>query len=220
MYTQAQKENFNRLRKTGLSLNELHIKLNIAKSTCSLWNKGLVLPKSAQDTLAAKAALARAKGRTVRVENLRAKYDKITADVKKRLQRYKITPETARLLCAVMYWGEGSKTKSSLTFTNSDPKQISAFLKLFRFAFQPDEKKFSIILHVHPYHDIPLQVSFWSGITGVPIEKIFIHRKQNSGKNIRVGYPGCVALNYNDVLKYKEIMAYFRNFELLYGGFV
>lgn len=62
------------------------------------------------------------------------------------------SPEIQKLLCAVLFWAEGSKN-GTIKFTNSDPKMISVFLKLFRATFEIDEKKLRAIVHIHEYHN-------------------------------------------------------------------
>lgn len=208
------------LRKRGFSHGEIHKKLGVSKSTSSLWSQGLRVPIKSKNVLAQKAAAGRKKGRDVRQANITSKYESIRQSVFKDLNGFKLNKTTAKLLCAMLYWGEGSKASGRVVFTNSDPNMVKTFLVLFRYAFKPIEKKFTAVLHLHPYHNESVQKRFWSRICALPQNKISIFHKKSYGNLIRPNYPGCIAINYGDMEKLKELMYYYERATFLIGGFV
>ena len=208
-----------KLRKNGLSYGDIRQKLGISKSTASLWTRNVKIPLKSQNILAIKTAAARKKGRDAHLSNLKLKYEQIRQSVIKDLARLCINKSLAKLLCATLYWGEGSKTSGQVVFTNSDPEMIKIFLKFFRYAFQPNADKLKATLHLHPHHNEIEQKKFWTEITGIASEKISIYHKTAYGHVIRKDYPGCIAITYGNMEILHELMYYYRHIDTL-GGFV
>ncbi len=118
-------------------------------------------------------------------------------------------------LCAsILFWCEGSKRHlSSIGFTNSDPQMIKMFLHAIRKAFELDEKKFRIVLHLHDYHEDEKQKEFWSMITDIPLTQFTkSYRKPNTQIRKRDGYQGCVSLKYFDARLAKKLDAVYHAF--------
>jgi transposase-like protein len=205
------------LRKQGYSYNEICQELSIAKSTCSVWLRGIKLNKKAiyrlvdrQDEGRAKAAMTLRQYREERDNYIRQK-------VQGSLKNFNFTSQVGQLLCAALYWGEGAKQGTALNFTNSDPKMVRVYMTLLRSFFRLDNNKFRALLHLHQYHHVREQRKFWAEITEIPVRKISIYRKPNSGKNIRAGYPGCISIRYYDVRLVKEMEFLYSSLITKYG---
>ena len=82
---------------------------------------------------------------------------------------------------------------------------VRTYMRLLTANFNVNKEKFYAFLHLHGYHNERTQKQFWSKVTGIPTERIKIYNKPNTGKNVREGYPGCIAVRYGDVLVAKEI---------------
>lgn len=202
-----------RLRKQGYSYSEISKKLGVSQSTCSLWLRDVRLSQKARDRIKRirreaylKAANTLAKQRTDRDALILQNAEEILSGVR-------IDKGVGKLLCAVLYWAEGEKRTSALSFTNSDPRMVKTYLTLLRKFFDVDPSRFRALLHLHEYHDKVLQKRYWSTVTGIPEDRISIYKKPNSEKNIREGYPGCISVRYNDVRLAKEV-------EFLYNSLV
>lgn len=206
------------LRKRGLSYNEICEKLNIAKSTCSVWLRGIRLDPIAVNRLSNRKDKGRQKA-NLTLRQYREERDRyIRESVLKICEEVQYTAQIEKILCAILYWAEGGKRESRLSFTNSDPVMIQVFLNLLRKSFNIHEEKLSATLHLHGYHDVRKQLRFWSKTTRIPRSKISIYRKPESGKNIRINYPGCIAVRYNDVRLAKEVEFLYKCFAAKYMG--
>lgn len=208
------------MRKRGYSYNEICRELKVAKSTCSIWLRNVKLDKKAihrlvdrQDEGRRKAALTLRQYGEERDKYIREK-------VTKSLETFHFSPEVGKLLCSTLYWGEGAKTGSVLTFTNSDPNMVKVYMALLRTYFSLEKEKFSALLHLHSYHEVEKQKRFWSKVTGISAARISIYRKPNSGKNIREGYPGCIAIRYYDIRLVKEMKFLYISLIDKFGGVV
>lgn len=128
---------------------------------------------------------------------------------------FTVDPVSALMLCALMYWCEGSKSKndSEFTFTNPDPVTVAGFLTLLRKALLIDESRFRVKMHLHAYHNENRQKDYWSRITGIPKNQFqSTYLKQNSGVTIKPNYQGCVHVRYHDVRVARKISAVARIF--------
>ncbi|MDO8585202.1 MAG: helix-turn-helix domain-containing protein [bacterium] len=187
------------LRRQGHSLKEIAATLNVAKSSVSLWVRDVALSSSAKKILLAKITL----GQFVAAERKKAKTraieDGYLRQAREELSATTLSPVYKKLLCALIYWCEGTKSpKTGVTFINSDPHLIKQFLSLLRTSFEIDERKFHPCLHLHSYHSKEKQLDFWSEITNINRSQfIKPYVKPNTGKRIRIGYPGCLSVKYH-----------------------
>ncbi len=201
-----------KLRKQGYSYGEIKKHLGIAKSTSSVWFRDLKLSKKASQRLKVKEFRGKIKALQTVKRKIALRDGIIEKKVLLGLRGIKNSKALLKLLCSTLYWAEGEKSGSAVSFTNSDPSMILLYLSLLRRSFKIEKKKLKAVLHLHPYHNIKKQIIFWSRLTGIPQEQIFVYNKHNSGKNIRKDYPGCIAIRYFDVKIYKEIEFYYKFF--------
>lgn len=206
------------LRKRGYSYSEIADKLEISKSTCSVWLNGIILDNRARLRLHEAGVTGRRKGTAGNVARARKQLEEIQARVRDDLKVSVKNPVQTKLACALLYWGEGNKVDKSVAFTNSDPVMVKTFVNLLRDSFPLVESKWQATLHLHEYHDVRRQKQFWSNITSIPLEKIGIYKKPNSGQNIRVGYPGCITVRYHSRAIFYELEAYYNTYGSLMGA--
>lgn len=202
------------LRKRGLSFTEIHTRLGISKSTA--WNWGLGLVKLSH---VAKSRLIKRKliGQNNSLSARRRRYAQMRLQAIKRAQQtlrgLVITSDAARLICAILYWCEGSKEKNAIRFANSDSVLVATFMYLFRKGFKPDERKIRASLHLHAYHNDRKQKLFWSRITRIPLtnfKRSYI--KFHTGKRKHLDYRGCISIRYYDTVLASEIRELYSNF--------
>lgn len=186
------------LRKKGLSFKEIGKKLKISKSTASLWLKNVELSRIAKDRIYKLGVDGRIRGNDSVKKRITNEDEKILIKVRDNLNQCVLLKNDLKLVCALLYWCEGGKTeKSQLTFINSDPKLIKYFINNFRKAFDVDEKRFRVLIHVHEYHNIEEQINFWSEITKISKSQFTKpYRKPNTGKRKRNDYRGCISIRY------------------------
>lgn len=205
MSTSPIKSQAMKLREKGYVYAQISKELGVPKSTVYSWVAHIQLSEN-QTHMLRSYQLAKRRDTITRLAEIR-KARTFEQEVELRIQARNIvddqtlTLNNKKVICAVMFWCEGGKDISSgVKFINSDPLMISSFLKLLRECFTIEESKLRALIHLHEYHDASKQLSYWSGITGIPVtqfHKPFL--KPNTGKNIHLGYPGCVSVRYGDV---------------------
>jgi len=197
-----------RLRSHGCSFREISEFLGISKSTASLWTREVRLSPKASSRLAKLQETGRKRSEKAR-EKKKLNIEKIIAQKSREtVKNVKLNIRHYKIICALIYWCEGGKNDGGrVSFSNSDPKLIKYFLRIFRKSFDLEENKFRALLHIHDYHNEKKQIQFWSKITKIPIEQFSrSFHKKNTGKNIRVGYPGCLNVRYSNSIIQKELV--------------
>jgi len=196
------------LRKQGTSVPEIANKLNVAKSSVSVWVRNIPLSPTAEKRLLKKISagqLAGGKSRHNAVIVREAEYLQLALE---KIKKINSTKEHRLSYCALIYWCEGAKSANCVDFTNSDPQLISLFLRLFRSCFIVSESKFRVSLHVHSYHNIDTQIHFWSDVTGVPKQQfIKPYQKPHTSKTMRDNYQGCVSIRYHNSEIARQLLA-------------
>jgi len=214
------KEKAFKLRVKGYSIKEIADKLDIAKSTVSLWVRDIKLNKKAQERLKKRRLLPYYKI-ALRWETKRKKeQEELNLIARNIVKEIKNDINQKRVYCSLLYWCEGAKGyNDSIRFVNSDPLLIKTFLKLLRDSFPIKESKFRVLMYLHSYHNENLQKEFWSNLTQISknqFNKTFL--KPNTKKRIRNDYPGCVAISYHDRKLARLLRAIYKSFSEKIGA--
>lgn len=158
------------LRKNGLSYSEILKKINVSKSTLSLWLRNIELSDDQQHhlyvTLRQQNAYKLARGRREAKIKLSKKIIKeATAEF------IKVKNDAEFVSGLMLYWAEGDKAETTemVKFTNSDPAMIKFMMGWFRKICTVPENKFRIALHIHSLHCRKDLEVYWSKTTSVPL---------------------------------------------------
>ena len=201
------------LRKLGHSVKELHEAIGVSKSTISRWIQAVQLSPNAQKRLNDRSTKARIKAeltirRITQQKNLIANDFSLSV-----LDSSKIDKNIQRIICSMVYFCEGAKAINNVGFTNSDPFLVRSFMFLFRNAFDVDESKFRIVMHLHDYHNEEQQKIFWSGITSIPHDQFHkTYMKESDHRYKKDGYQGCIKIYYYDVSVSRKLRFIAKNF--------
>ncbi len=194
------------LRKTGYSLKEISKKLKVSKSVVSVWSRNIELSDSAKRRLLTvikkgQYVAAEKKKAQTRVKNLL-----LQEDIKKILQKT-LHRDFLKIICALIYWCEGSKDHGALMFTNSDANLTRMFIDLLERCFYIRRNKIVVLLHLHDYHNIKKQREFWAKKLDIGLKqfnKPYI--KPSMHRRIREHYQGCASVRYYDTIIAKKLL--------------
>lgn len=156
------------LRRRGLSYNEIRQHIPVAKSTLSLWLKGVRLKPEHQKRLYTKRIAILALGPQSQKERRRREVEAI---LRKAQQEIKLPPssQTYRLFGAALYWAEGSKGKM-FAITNSDPYFILFIVRWIDLVFTIPRTHLKARLNIYPQQNETKIKRFWSDLTGIPLK--------------------------------------------------
>ena len=168
-----------KLRKKGFSYSEISLKLDVSKSTVSLWLRDIELTSKQKDLIASKhRAASLVSGMVNR---------KIWEDRRKELKELYDPPlhEPEFVLGLGLYWGEGSKYNSSdVRFSNADSEMILKFIGWIEKYFKGS--KFRVrVQHHYPNKDLEIK-NWWADTLSLPKNKFdkssFVISKASKGK--------------------------------------
>jgi transposase len=191
------------LRKQGWSVNDLAIRLGVAKSTAYLWVKHIPLdPDSDRAREKQEHAAKMVAGRW---EAHRAERDRREAEVRGGMaaELGQIDGRDLLLAGALVYMCEGAKSKpwrrlDRLNFINSDPRILRLFLRFLAVQGRPaDTLRYRV--HIHETADAGAAGDWWAACLEVPRElfgrpTIKHHNPATVRANTGDDYHGCLII--------------------------
>jgi transposase len=179
-----------KLRRQGLSYNEIEEKVPVSKDTLSRWCRDVILTPSQMGRLRKKRLKGAERGRIIGAK--RQQRDRVKR-TKKLLEEGKreigLLNGRDRFIAGVsLYLGDGLKGDKCIGFSNSNSKIISFMMSWFREFCQIPEEKFRGQIWIHDNLDEPRARKYWSGVARIPIsrfQKSYIARNKIKSKKIR-----------------------------------
>lgn len=175
-----EKQSAIQLRLLGYSIKDIAEKLDVSKSSVSLWVRNVQLSdhQLAKLRIRPHTTAAIEKRRISRLNNESVKRNKIIHQAKKQIT--KISDKELHLIGVMLYWAEGGKTNRTVRFSNGDPEMIKIMMWFFRKICMVPESKFRGYIHIHYHLDYKNAEAYWSYITGIPLNQFFkTYRKPN-----------------------------------------
>lgn len=157
-----------KLRKKGLSYNEIKKSVKVAKSTLSLWLKNISLPPKYRKRLYTKQIQFLSLGARSQKER-RAKEVKIIIKNAEKEVKPILSKEVYQLMGAALYWAEGSKNKM-FAITNSDPSLILFMVWWLDKIVGISPNKLHARLNIYSQQKEKDIKKFWADLTGIKLE--------------------------------------------------
>lgn len=157
-----------KLRRKGLSYNEIRKEINVAKSSLSLWLKHIPLSRKYKERLYTKQIKILTRGPSSQKERRAREIENIINEAKNEIG-LPLSIEVLRMMGAMLYWAEGRKMKGTMELTNSDPLLILFFVKWLDKIFKISSKDLKMRLNIYPQQQERKIKRFWSDLTGVPL---------------------------------------------------
>lgn len=190
-----------KLRKKGLSYNEIKKEVKVAKSTLSLWLKTVPLTPEQRKQLYTKQISILSRGPQSQKERRKREIAKIIKEAGKEIQ-LPLSPQVYKLFGAALYWAEGSKTKG-FEITNSDPSFILFIVKWLKKVLGVPSSRLKVKLNIYPQQNDQELKQFWAQLTGIPLanfNKSFVKplNKDYKKNNLYYGTIGISVLRGTD----------------------
>jgi transcriptional regulator with XRE-family HTH domain len=164
-----------KLRKKGVSVNKIAKKLDISKSTASLWVRDIVLSVNQLEKLRKSSIkggeLGRLKGALVQKER-RLKL----IEENRRFGLQELSNLTEREFFAAgiaLYWAEGTKKGQEISFCNSDPEMMKFFIAWITMLFPVKKEEIYFRVAVNELHEKREQAirEYWSKELKIPLDQ-------------------------------------------------
>ncbi|MEJ0053458.1 MAG: hypothetical protein WDN10_01880 [bacterium] len=201
-----------KLRKRGKSLRAIEGLLDVPRSTLSGWLKNVSLSAKHKASLERKWRLALTIARTeaVRWHNTQRnkRLEEAAEAAEKTLQKIGDDSEMLELALAMLYLGEGGKTKTSLTLGNSDPLIVRFYVNALERLYGIAKSRLRAELHLRADQDENKLKRFWSKATGIPLRRFVysVKDQRTLGRATYPGYKGVCAVSGGGVAIQRKLM--------------
>jgi len=156
----AEQQQARQLRRTGLPLAEIALRVGVAKSSVSLWVRDVEFAPVRSPPRG------RRRDPNALQRRRQAEIDRLLVEGRARIGRLS---EREFLVAGVaLYAGEGTKRDGALRFANRDPRMIFFYYCWLRRFFEIDESRLRVRLYLHEGLDLAASVSYWSALTAIP----------------------------------------------------
>jgi len=160
------------LRRRGESIIVIAKKIRVAKSTVSLWCRDIELTTEQIERLRQNRIKG---GYAGRIKGARMQYQRRLEKIKKYNKEGakeigKLSDRDLLMIGVSFYWGEGSKKRRSLTFSNSDPEAIKIMLKFLKKIFKVKNNEISPYVGINKIHKNRVEEveDYWSKVAKIP----------------------------------------------------
>ena len=204
------------LRKEGKSIKEITKLLKVSKSSVSVWVRDIALSKEQLDSLYGR------RGAPNGAKVIKEKYTQIRRGYQKDgVEMAAQITQPLFVAGCMLYWAEGTKSRNSLQFVNSDPVMIQMFMQFLRIYFQVPNEKITISLryYTNDIANFEQIKAFWLNKTDLPEAQIRDCRadvqpksSQKKKKN-KLPYGVCrIGINSSEILqKIYGAISYYSN---------
>jgi hypothetical protein len=154
----AEQAEARQLRASGLTLLEIAEQLGVAKSSVSLWVRGVEFTPRL-------GLRARRREPNVLQQRTEAEIEALLAEGRARIGQ--LSEREFLVAGAALYAGEGSKRDGSVRFSNSDARLVAFFCAWLRHFFDVDESRLRVRLYLHEGLDLAAATAHWAAVTGI-----------------------------------------------------
>ena len=197
------------LRKKGLSYKEILKKIEVSKSTLSIWLREVELTTEQKNRLLGKMDKMRYELAKSKVADRKKRTEEIITTAKKEVAA--LNNDSLFFVGLALYWAEGAKNPvESVKFANSDEKMILLMMKWLRKICKIPEKKLKIHIHMHTLHCRKDIIEYWSKITQVPLRQFYkpYIKPTSLGQRKNILYNGTCSIIIHDKNLFRKIMGW------------
>jgi hypothetical protein len=193
------------LRAQAWTLQEIADELGVAKSSVSLWVRGVEF-----DATSRRSAVTHRRPRGSDHPLRRRKLAQLEQLRKEGLERIGTLSEREFLVAGLgLYAGDGGKGEMAVEFANSNPALVAFHCRWLRWFFAVEEHRLRVVVYLHQGLDIDAATAHWSDVTGVPPAQFTKPYRAVSDATIRNNKHehGCAHVRYSCSRTQRTILA-------------
>ena len=196
----VERQQARQLRRSGLPLAEIAVRVGVSKSSVSLWVRDVEFSPTERPVRGRRRdpnALQRRK---------EGEIERLLEEGRVRIGR--LTEQEFLVAGAALYAGEGTKRDGAVRFANSDPRMIVFFCCWLRQFFEIDESRLRVRLYLHEGLDLAAAIAYWSALTGIPPTQFGKPYRAVPDASIRHAkhVHGCVTVSYSCSVTHRSVM--------------
>ena len=153
-----------------MSYSQIKEILKVSKSSLNLWLKDYPLTRERINELRGNSEKRIERYRETRRKTKETRLQKYYLEQKKRI--FPLSKRDIFIAGLFLYWGEGSKAKSTEVFvSNTNPSVINFFIQWMETIFETPRRKLKFRMHFYENMDVKKETNFWTRL-----EKIILNR--------------------------------------------
>jgi hypothetical protein len=201
----VERQQARQLRRTGLPLGEIAVRLGVSKSSVSLWVRDVEFSGPV-----VRPARGRRRDPNALQRRKQGEIERLLEEGRARIGR--LSEREFLVAGAALYAGEGAKGDGRICFANSDPKMVAFFCSWLRHFYEIDESRLRLALYLHQGLDLAAAMAFWSTLTGIPQAQFTKPYRAVPDPSIRHAkhVHGCVAVGYSCSATHRSVMGLVR----------
>jgi hypothetical protein len=175
------------MRKAGYSYNLIAEKVDVSKSTLSIWLAQI--PYTPNEEVIKRVGKARSAASETKHKQKLASY-KLAKDLAIN-DVGKYTKRDLFILGLALYIGEGEKN-DNVGIINADPRIIKKTIVWLQKFYNVPKENFTLAIHLYPDNNRRTSLEYWSKQTGIPLKqfgKTQVDRRQNKSLGKRSKLP-------------------------------
>jgi hypothetical protein len=176
------------MRREGASVKEIAAAVKASKSSVSGWVAGIEITPEQRERLddRVRANGGRVGSYQARSERARSARRAAQLDGRRTAQE----PNSLHLAGAMLYWAEGTKSRNSVIFTNSDPDMVAFFLEFLRRCYGVTDEKVALTVNCFVDNGLTLEEieTWWLAKLDLPrscLRKASVNRPSRASKGVR-----------------------------------
>ena len=199
-----QKDRIQGLRRQGFSYREIlaRVPFTLARSTMSHWCRDIELTSTQLDRLDQLKQTSWYRHRLLGAKTTQRRRAEEVAAIRAeaRIAVSDLARNVTWVAGLMLYWAEGSKAGKNVAFCNSDPLMVRFMMGWFREQCRVPEGKFKAYLNIHSGQDDIAIKTFWSGVTGLPLDrfgKSYV-KQEGTGHRKNILYHGTIRITISN----------------------
>lgn len=195
-----QKKLAEKLRKQGLSYSEIMKSVPVAKSSLSLWLRGISLSAKQQQRLEKLNTIGQKAGAEARHQQKIEQFEVLKKEVAREVP--KLISNPFFVMGISLYWAEGAKQKpwnpsQCFSFANTDERLILLMRKWLNTFYDDNEFQLRYRLHIHESANIEKATKEWAKILGVEALqlKVSLKKHKTHSRHVNVNYKGLIIMS-------------------------
>jgi len=201
------------LRARGLSIKEIEKKIKVSRSSVSLWVRDVKLTKKQIKKLYVNKKTGSLKGSYIAAMNkIRRKKELTKLMIKNGEKEVENISNRDKFIAGIaMYFAEGTKNSSNVSFSNSDPRSIKFMVDWFRKICNVPNKKIRCNLYIHDNLNEATAKKYWSDLIKIPLEQFrksyIVKNNTNRLRKVKHIY-GILRITVSDANLNRKIMGW------------
>ncbi len=201
------------LREKGLSIKEIQRRLEVSRSSVSLWVRDIKLTKKQLERLYLNKKTGQLKGSYIAATNKIKARESITKRLIQEGEKEagELSQRDRFISGIALYFAEGEKSSEHISFSNSDPRAIKFMVDWFREFCNIPEEKFRCSLYIHDNQDEKKAKRFWSKLIKISLSQFkksyIVKNNPHRFRKTKTLY-GVLRVGASDVNLHRKIMGW------------